>query len=274
MAPPVAQSVANIANTPKGVCSRSFAYQVDRRTGANMFACVRLVRLRSHLDPAIQRTRQPQRHAGCQAMTTDLYGTSSVKRQRVTGAELKPAATLSSTIVEEIQPCTVRQTFYQCTVHGVVEKSEDGYRKVQRDLSEMRRNGELPYGWIVDNTRWQRKPRTFDSVEDALHETARFYRKALWADNGCSARSGSKRMRWRASSCRSPPVRRSADGDERLFQPIVPVHRGRTHHDADVPTFIIHLGDYDPSGSMPVKRSRRHCTNSLPMRKSTSSASP
>ena len=28
--------------------------------------------------------------------------------------------------------------------------------------------------------RWQRKPRTFDSVEDALRNTAAFYRKALW----------------------------------------------------------------------------------------------
>jgi len=27
-----------------------------------------------------------------------------------------------------------------------------------------------------------RKPRTHDSVEEALRDTARFYRKALWAD--------------------------------------------------------------------------------------------
>jgi hypothetical protein len=28
------------------------------------------------------------------------------------------------------------------------------------------------FGRIVDFTRWQRKPRTFDGVEDALEETA------------------------------------------------------------------------------------------------------
>ena len=46
----------------------------------------------------------------------------------------------------------------------------------------MRRAEELPYDWLADNTRWQRKPRTFNRVEQALRYIARFYRKALWAD--------------------------------------------------------------------------------------------
>jgi hypothetical protein len=39
---------------------------------------------------------------------------------------------------------TVRQVLYQATVHGVVEKSEGGYDKVQTDLVHMRRAGDLP----------------------------------------------------------------------------------------------------------------------------------
>jgi hypothetical protein len=35
---------------------------------------------------------------------------------------------------------------------------------------------------------WQRKPQTFGSVEEALRDTARFYRKSLWADADCYAR--------------------------------------------------------------------------------------
>ena len=31
-------------------------------------------------------------------------------------------------------------------------------------------------------TRWMRKPRSFDGVEDAINDTARLYRKALWTD--------------------------------------------------------------------------------------------
>ena len=82
---------------------------------------------------------------------------------------------------------TVRQVFYQATVRGLVEKAESGYGKVQADLTVMRRARELPYDWLADNTRWQRKPRTFDSVEDALQHTAEFYRKSLWADADCYA---------------------------------------------------------------------------------------
>ena len=40
-----------------------------------------------------------------------------------------------------------------------MEKTEAGYTKVQTDLVQMRRAGVLPYDWLADNTRWQRKPR-------------------------------------------------------------------------------------------------------------------
>ena len=46
----------------------------------------------------------------------------------------------------------------------------------------MRRAGELPYDWLADNTRWMRKPSTFNGVEEALRDTASLYRKALWTD--------------------------------------------------------------------------------------------
>jgi DNA repair protein RadD len=38
---------------------------------------------------------------------------------------------------------TVRQVFYQATVHGLVEKAESGYAKIQTDLTLMRRAGEI-----------------------------------------------------------------------------------------------------------------------------------
>src|SRR6266508_1702064 len=111
-----------------------------------------------------------------------LYEASHIKRRRSTKVEVELRRSRLYRIVEEIQPATVRQVFYQASVHGIVEKTEAGYTKVQTDLVLMRRAGELPYDWLADNTRWQRKPNTFDSVEDALRETARFYRKALWKD--------------------------------------------------------------------------------------------
>ncbi|WP_395819058.1 hypothetical protein [Devosia sp.] len=36
--------------------------------------------------------------------------------------------------------------------------TEAGYGKVQTDLVLLRRACQLPYHWLADNTRWQRKP--------------------------------------------------------------------------------------------------------------------
>ena len=112
--------------------------------------------------------------------TARLYQPSQIKRVRATKAEMAERRQALYEIVAEQEPMTVRQVFYQATVRGLVEKAESGYGKVQADLTVMRRARELPYDWLADNTRWQRKPRTFDSVEDALRNTAAFYRKALW----------------------------------------------------------------------------------------------
>jgi hypothetical protein len=40
----------------------------------------------------------------------------------------------------------------------------------------------LPYAWIIDNTRWTRRADTYDSLQHALLETARIYRRSLWTN--------------------------------------------------------------------------------------------
>jgi hypothetical protein len=112
------------------------------------------------------------------------YATSPIKRNRSTKSAVEKRRRQLIDIVEAMKPMTVRQVFYQATVRDLVEKSEAGYAKVQPDLVRLRRDGELPYEWLADNTRWQRKPRSFDTIEQALADTARFYRKALWTDAG------------------------------------------------------------------------------------------
>ena len=76
---------------------------------------------------------------------------------------------------------TVRQIFYALEVRGVVPKDESGYRSVQAQVLRMRREGLLPWQFVSDSTRWQRKPATWDSVEDALDHVKRTYRRNLWA---------------------------------------------------------------------------------------------
>jgi hypothetical protein len=80
-------------------------------------------------------------------------------------------------------PVTVRQTYYHLVTLGLIAKTEGEYnRTVVRLMSEMRREGLLPYRWVADNTRWMRKPTTYGSADDFLKETARLYRRDLWRD--------------------------------------------------------------------------------------------
>jgi hypothetical protein len=133
------------------------------------------------------------------------YQASPIERLRAIKAAVEMRRSALLDIVADMQPMTMRQVFYQATVRGIVEKTEAGYAKVQTDLVLMRRFGELPYGWLADNTRVQRKPRTFDGVKDALERTAKFYPKTYGPRRTATSRSGWRRTRCRASSIRSPP---------------------------------------------------------------------
>src|SRR5207247_5503443 len=82
-------------------------------------------------------------------------------------------------LTDEYDKMTVRQVFYALTVRGVVEKTEAGYRQVQRQVLLMRREELLPWAFIADGTRWVRTAQMWDSTEDALRETASLYRRNL-----------------------------------------------------------------------------------------------
>jgi hypothetical protein len=178
-----------------------------------------------------------------------VYQTSHIKRHRSTKAEVEARREALLDIIEEGRPMTVRQVFYQATVRGLVEKQESGYAKVQTDLTKMRRDGSLPYDWLADNTRWQRKPRTFDSVENALRETAAFYRKSLWTDADAYVEI------WLEKDALAGVIYPVTS----LYDVPLMVARGYASlsflysaaeyiNTLTVPAYIYHLGDYDPSG--------------------------
>ncbi len=156
-----------------------------------------------------------------------------------------------------MKPMTVRQVFYQATVRGIVDKTEAGYCKVQTDLTLMRRDGfvykgdflKLPYNWLADNTRWQRAPQTFSSVEQALNDTARLYRKSLWDNADAYVEI------WLEKDALSGVVYPVTS----MFDVPLMVARGyaslsflhsaaEAMNEMSVPVYVYHLGDFDPSG--------------------------
>jgi hypothetical protein len=101
------------------------------------------------------------------------------KRARRTRTEVATIRDTIVTVIEDDRPMTVRQVFYQLVARGVIEKTEEEYHQtVIRLMTEMRLDGQLPYSWVVDETRRVRVTQTFDDLADAVEHTARFYRRS------------------------------------------------------------------------------------------------
>jgi hypothetical protein len=181
---------------------------------------------------------------------TSTYGTRPIKRSRRTQAEIAAIKASLHRIANHEKPATVRQLYYRLEVEGLIDKTEATYKTtVCRLLANMRRSGELPFDWIADNTRWMRKPRSFSSLEEALQDTADFYRRRLWNDQHAYVEV------WLEKDALAGVVYPiTAKYDVPLM-----VTRGYPSlsflHDAaeeiraqDKPTFLYYLGDLDPSG--------------------------
>ena len=108
---------------------------------------------------------------------------SLTKSVRRTKADVQRLCQTMYDLLKAEHPMTVRQVFYRLVSMEEIAKKESEYKNtVDRLLVRMRLAKEVPFGWIADNTRWMRKPRTFDSLEEALQNTARTYRRALWTE--------------------------------------------------------------------------------------------
>ena len=111
------------------------------------------------------------------------YGTSTVKRRRRrTKAEITALCDAIMEVLEDDHPQSVRHVFYRLVEHpyALVPKTEAGYRTVQRKLLDLRRDDEVPWGWVSDGTRWRRQSQSFGSMAEAVEFVAETYRRDLW----------------------------------------------------------------------------------------------
>ena len=153
-------------------------------------------------------------------------------------------------ILENDNPQTVRQVFYALTVRGVIAKAEIEYhRTVVRLLGEMREAGQIPFEWIADNTRWQRKPSTFTGLDSCLDATSKFYRRDLWASMPMYVEV------W----CEKDALAGVLMEETEVYDVPLMIARGYSSlsflHSAalaikakDKPAYIFQVGDLDPSG--------------------------
>jgi len=102
------------------------------------------------------------------------------KVTRRTKAELEALKVEMYAFAEENAPVSVRQIFYHIVSAGMVEKTENGYRQIGVHLTNMRKDGSLPYEWIVDPSRSIRYPHVFGSARGFVEDLDEEYRRDPW----------------------------------------------------------------------------------------------
>ncbi len=153
-------------------------------------------------------------------------------------------------VVAEDHPMTVRQVFYRLVSLGTIEKTEAEYKgTVIRLLGQMRLAKELPFDWIADNTRWMRKPDTYSGLNQALRETARFYRRALWDNQSVYVEVWLEKdalagVLYEETAVYDVPlmVTRGYASLSYLYTAAEAIA------EQDKPAFLYYFGDFDPSG--------------------------
>ena len=151
----------------------------------------------------------------------------------------------------EQEPVTVRQIYYSLASKSLVPKDNNGYQKVARACQNLRRSGGMPWEWVVDNSRWMRKPTTHNSIQDALSATARVYRRSLWTNQGCQCEVWVEKdalagifyditYKWDV-----PLMVSGGFSSDTFLHDAAMVHRNAT---VESPTWVFLFSDYDAAG--------------------------
>ena len=179
----------------------------------------------------------------------ELARREASRRRRSTKQDMFEQRQAILGIVQAMHPMTVRQVFYQATARGIVAKTEAGYIQSQKAVAWLRRNGYVRYEWITDSTRFNRKPTSFEGPAEAIRMYAEAYRKALWTN------ADSYVEVWLEKDALSGvvyPVTSECDVSLMVARgyPSITFLASAAEQISrlDVPAYIYHLGDYDPSG--------------------------
>jgi hypothetical protein len=160
-------------------------------------------------------------------------------------------------IIQELRadnPQTIRGLFYRLVSRGLIAKTEPEYKgTVVRLATEMRRSGEVPYGWIADQTRMMRRRQSFSSAEEALRRTAQTYRRALWDDAATVPEIWCEK-----DAITGVLIEETWDWDVPLmpcrgYPSVTFLHAAAEaiydRHENCQHTFLYYFGDHDPSGT-------------------------
>lgn len=193
------------------------------------------------------------------------YEPRPIKRSRRSKSEMNSFRNCLYELAARYSPLTVRQLFYRAVAAGVVDKTQNAYKGIVRTMTALRKEGVVPFEWIVDNTRWMRKPDTHSSLAAMLEYSQQTYRRALWDNQDCYVEvwcesdsaagiliSTTAKYDVPLMSCRGQPSTTFLWTASQKF-----IASGK-------PNFIYYFGDYDKSGQDISDRIDRDLKSFLP----------
>lgn len=184
-----------------------------------------------------------------------MASTVKGKRLRRTALQLAQLDAQLLEILRADHPQSIRHLFYRLTDPRLpvsVEKSDKGYRDVQRRCTELRRAGVLPYDWISDLSRRGYFVNTFHDAAQFLSKISGQFRVDVWRDAGVTvelwveSRSIASVL---MDVCRKYAVDLYPCGG---FSSITFVHEAAQHLNHTIPidgeVVVYYVGDFDPAG--------------------------
>ena len=218
-----------------------------------VFYCTINTRSQAAIRAELSSNRRSQPESAGNSPPPSSYRARQINRTRRTKAEIAAIRAAIREVIGDDPPMTVRQVFYQLVARGVIEKTEDEYQStVIRLMTEMRLDGDLPFDWVVDESRRVRVTATYDSIEHALEQTAKFYRRSalkqsadyveIWVEKDALAG-----VMWDVTSDYDVPLMISRGMPSLTFQhgSALAIRRAAKQGKH---TYIYQFGDHDPSG--------------------------
>ncbi len=114
-------------------------------------------------------------------MTTEQFQTGSKKPTRGTARASLELIKAMGAIAEAVQPVTGRGIGYKLFTAGLIPSmATNEMQKVYRLLRIAREQGDIPWEWIVDETRDLERVSTWDDPTQYARSVARSYRRDFW----------------------------------------------------------------------------------------------
>jgi hypothetical protein len=152
--------------------------------------------------------------------------------------------------LEEIQPASVRAVCYRLFTEKLIDKmTKANTDKVSKQLVWAREQGQLPWGWIVDETREAERIASWDHPEEIISAAVDQYRKDYWSMQSRRVEVWSEKGTVRGTLA---PVLKKYGVTFRVmhgYGSATSIYSvAQETLGSDKPLTVLYVGDWDPSG--------------------------